>query len=150
MCDSRISPQFLRFLPFSLFASTECLKYLFFVLRLIGESSVYSCSRHHHSCLTVSSGSGENIRNISCNVGSTQSIRRFLPPPSHKSTQLFGSDIFNAFHYSPCNGSEPFPGICNGSGPSHQVQVQVKSERLPNRPPGGQNSTSGNWCTVRW
>ena len=42
-------------------------------------------------------------------MGATQPIGIFLPPPSRKSTQLGGFDIFNSSHYRPCNGSPPVP-----------------------------------------
>jgi hypothetical protein len=52
------------------------------------EFSADSCSRCRLSCLMVTRGLGENGRNFECIVGATQPIGIFLPPPSHKFTQL--------------------------------------------------------------
>ena len=91
---------------------------------LSGVFSVHSCNSHHLTCLEVTRGLGDNGRSFLCNVGATQPIGIFLPPPSCKSTQLSGFDILppsrnstqscgfgiiNSFHYGPCNGSPPFP-----------------------------------------
>ena len=74
-----------------------------------GESSAESCNSRRLSCLEVTRGSGENGNHVWCNVGATQPIGIFLPPPSCKSAQLYGLDIFNSFCYCPWNGSPPFP-----------------------------------------
>jgi len=58
-----------------------------------GEFSAHSCHSCHLSCLEVTRGFGENGRNFGCNMGATQPIGIFLPPPSRNSTQLCGFDI---------------------------------------------------------
>jgi len=60
---------------------------------LCGEFSVHSCDSCRLSCLEVNSGSGENCRNFLCNMGATQPITIFVPPPFCESTQLCGIDI---------------------------------------------------------
>jgi len=89
-----------------------------------GEFSAHSCKSCCIPCLEVTRGLGENGRNFQCNVGATQPIQIFLPPPSRKSTQLYifnilpsfhnstklcGFGIFNSFCHGPCNGSDHFP-----------------------------------------
>jgi hypothetical protein len=89
-----------------------------------GEVSAHSCNSCRLSCLEVTRGLWENGGNHLYNVGATQPIGIFLPPPSRKSmqlcrfgslppfrhsTQLCGFDICNAFRHGPCNGSPPFP-----------------------------------------
>jgi len=89
-----------------------------------GEFSAHPWYSHRLSCLEATRGIGETDRNFLCNVGATQPIGTFLPPPSCKSMQLCGFDILppscistqlcglgiiNSFHYGPCNGSPPFP-----------------------------------------
>ena len=58
-----------------------------------GEFSAHSCNSCRLSCLEVTRGLGENGRNFWCNMGATQPIGIFLPPPSRDSTQLCGFDI---------------------------------------------------------
>ena len=134
VCCSRIASQLLRLFPSSFSTCTgwmgiSCLLFLY----SIGEFSARSCSCHRLSCLEVTRGLRENGRNFSCNVGATQPIGIFLPPPSCKSTQLcrfeillpspnptplcvFG--IFNSFRYGTFNGSPPFPPSSPQSFPS--------------------------------
>jgi len=58
-----------------------------------GEFSAHSCNSCRLSCLEVTRGLGENRRNLWCNMGATQPIGIFLPPPSRNATQLCGFDI---------------------------------------------------------
>jgi len=81
------------------------------------------CSSCCLSCLEVTSGLGENGRYVLCNMGATQPIGMYLPPPSRNSTQLCCFDFslhlvtrhqlcsFSGalFCYGPCNGSSSFP-----------------------------------------
>jgi len=60
-----------------------------------GECFAHSCSSCCLSCLEVTRGLGENDRIFLFNVGATQPIGIFLPPPSRKSTQLCGLAIFS-------------------------------------------------------
>jgi len=66
---------------------------LFIVLVVGGEFSAHSCTSCRLSCVEVTRGLGENGRNFLCNMGATQPIGIFLPPPSHKFTQLCGFNI---------------------------------------------------------
>jgi hypothetical protein len=58
-----------------------------------GECCAHSCNSCRLSCLKVTRGLGENGRNFSCNMGATQPIGIFLPPPSRNPMQLCGFDI---------------------------------------------------------
>jgi len=60
-----------------------------------GEFSASSCNIRCLSCLEVTRGLRENCRIFWCNMGATQPIRIFHPPPSPKSTQLCGFAIFS-------------------------------------------------------
>ena len=60
-----------------------------------GEFPAHSCNTRRLSCLEVTRGLWENGRNVLCNVGATQPIGIFLPPPSCKSMQLCGFAIFS-------------------------------------------------------
>jgi len=87
-----------------------------------GECFSHSCNSCRLSCVEVTRGLVENGRNFWCNIGATQPIGIFLPPPtcistqlcaldilppSRNSSQLCGFAIFNSFHHSPCNGFLP-------------------------------------------
>ena len=58
-----------------------------------GQFSAHSCNSCRVSCLEVTRGLGENGWNFCCNMGATQPIGIFLPPPSRNSMQLCGIDI---------------------------------------------------------
>jgi hypothetical protein len=77
--------------------------HIYLVLPVVrGEFSAHSCNSCRLSCLDVKRGLGENSRNLLCNMGATQPIEIFLPPPWRKSTQLHGFDILTpSFNTSP-------------------------------------------------
>jgi len=65
-----------------------------------GEFSAHSCNSCRLSCLEVTRGLGENGSNFWFNMGATQPIGIFLPPPSCNSTQLCRFDILPPSHNS--------------------------------------------------
>jgi len=89
-----------------------------------GAFSGHTFDTYHHSCLKVARGLGENCRNFWCNVGATQPLGIYLPPPSHKSTQLYGFSIFNSVRYFPCNRSPSFPSLFPPPSLSHHCSEQ--------------------------
>ena len=76
------------------------------VLRL--ERSGHPNNSHHRLYLKVTRGLGVNDWNFWSNMGATQPMGIYLPPPSCMSTQLCGFNIFNSFiivhamHLLPC------------------------------------------------
>jgi len=112
-------------LPLLIFCLYSEVWHILLVVPVVGDDfSAHSCYSCRLFCFQVTRGLGENGRNFSCNVGATQLIRIFLPPPFCKSTQLCGFDIlppsrnanqlcgfgtFNSFRHGPCNGSPIFP-----------------------------------------
>jgi hypothetical protein len=123
--SSCISSQLHRFFPFPFSACTRlfgisCSLILLSVVNVLPTSAIGVVSLGSR----LLEGKGRMVGISLCNVGATQPIGIFLPPPSRKSTQmcrfgilplsrnstqLCGFGIFNSFLHGPCNGFLPFP-----------------------------------------
>jgi len=83
-------------LPLCFFHLHSVVSHILLIICVLGCGfSTHSCNCCRVSCPKVTRGLGANGRNVWCNMGATQPIWIFLPPPSLESTQLCGFAIFS-------------------------------------------------------